>query len=164
MPSSHSKKREKHSPRTLTPSQGQAPRCGHVGTYAWDNHLDCTSCQVWNDKGGMPVRTEQGTVNLPCVFQPFCQVCESWNSETRDCYFKAIIDRVVNPKSFKKGVKFFKQYGIPAPMELMSILGLCENRKFKPKVRTCLLLSKVLKITYPQSLTLMKKKSLIHKR
>ena len=132
MPSSHSKKKEKHSPRTLTPSR-QAPRCGHVGTYAWDSHLDCTSCQVWNDKGGMPVRTEQGTVNLPCVFQPFCQVCESWNSETRDCYFKAIIDRVVNPKSFKKGAKFFKLYGIPAPMELMSILGLCENQEIQNK-------------------------------
>ena len=133
MPSSHSKKKEKHSPRTLTPSQGQSPRCRHVGTYAWDSHLDCTSCQVWNDKGGMPVRTEQGTVNLPCVFQPYCQACESWDSETRDCYFKAIIDRVVNPKSFKKGAKFIKQYGIPAPMELLSILGLCENQEIQNK-------------------------------
>ena len=124
MPSSKSKKRERQSPRTHTPSQGQAPRCGHVGTYSWDNHQDCTSCQVWNKRGGMSVKTDLGVVQLPCVFEPFCQVCEAWSPETRECYLKAIIERVINPGNFKKGAKFLKENGFSAPLELMSLLGM----------------------------------------
>ena len=99
-----------------------APGCNHLGMMPWDNHMFCLSCSVWKQKGQVVKQLDDGYIRLPCVFPPYCKVCEGWEDDKRSHYLKLVINRCLKPNSFAPGTRFVEEFGVAAPVPLLEAL------------------------------------------